>query len=182
MFPNLPTDNLYKFLGLSGIVIILTSSYVLLITLIELEEKIIDTKEQQRISVEKNRESSERLEEFGKIAERLAAIKKKKKLPQNADKSVLQYYSGSDLKKLDEKLHQSFHQRIIETINTEFNAQRVESLKQRAEQLKYASIFFNIFGFVLSLVGFTLWYRKVQKPQDMLLQSELEKSKSNQGE
>jgi hypothetical protein len=146
-FPSLPTDNLYKFLALSGLALILVS-FVFPGNLInDLELKSVDAQTQINLLAF---ESS--------ILERdVEAAGKKDSLPPD------------ELVKLDER-RQRLKAKLIET----------EGQKNRlAVLVRQVRLTFNLFriggfaGLAMSSVGFLLWYRRVQKPADLLARKQL---------
>lgn len=52
-FPSLPTDNLYKFIALAGIVVVILSIYSVETKILEVHDHIVDTEEDQHISLVK---------------------------------------------------------------------------------------------------------------------------------
>ncbi len=113
--PSLPTDNLYKFMALSGIILIISSFYIV-------------WKHADR--------SQELLREL------------------NAGLAVENTYSdnrGSDLSNLKLKLEE------LKFI-----------LKEKPSYMTFLLIS-QIIGLVLSIIGFGLWYLRVQKYQDIIL-------------
>jgi len=113
--PSLPTDNLYKFMALSGIILIISSFYIV-------------WKHADR--------SQELLREL------------------NAGLAVENTYSdnrGSDLPNLKLKLEE------LKFI-----------LKEKPSYMTFLLIS-QIIGWVLSIIGFVLWYLRVQKYQDIIL-------------
>jgi len=203
--PNLPTDNLYKFIALSGVVISLTCAIIPNITIKEIRDEIT--------TIETER---------GELEFEIKILKERKiEILTNIAKvdSMLDRYEyddlinvGIDLADLVERLHDPEHREYLQfiydnknnilpevkllegnrnqiqqlnEINNEirFKAHRIER-KLELLKLKTGEINSSIWkwaigllvGFIMMNYGFRLWYVKVQKLLDEKLKKELTKT------
>ena len=119
-FPTLPTDNLYKFIALFGIVIILFSFY---------------------LPFQSAKKSQELLREVDSVSKVINLMPKEER---------------------------------VKAYETTFK--KLEELKLILEQDK--SFYMGVLvvgvaiGTTLTIVGFSMWYKKVQKYQDMILENQ----------
>jgi exonuclease VII large subunit len=177
MFPSLPTDNLYKFLALSGVVILLFSAYFMKTRVLELEDQVEILKAEKQIGLEKIRsieECQKNLENIinNSIAEQTGKLKKDK------NKLELQY-SDTEIKQIQRELHETMLEQRIEAIKTTSKAKRLSQLiEQSSELVNWGSLCVGL-GVFLANIGFLLWYKKVQKPLDLRMQMELQRLQTN---
>ncbi len=146
--PILPTDNLYKFLALSGLALLVFIVVIPTNQINDIELKTIEVKTQ--ISL---------LELEGSVLKRDVDVAGTKKKP--TEEKVL---------KLMDR-HQQFNAKLIQ-----IQGQR-ERLAALSKQLGSALDLIWIGGFiglVMTNVGFYLWYVRVQKPADILANKQLE--------
>lgn len=129
--PNLPTDNLYKFLALSGIFLCITCL-------------VIKSVEFQSFS-----------------AKRANALNQLVDIQRDLDNIVITKDT------LDEAKKQT------QLINTEVEKERndIKALREPYDQNKSLYNLGIGVGFFVSIVGFLLWYLKVQRYEDKLLKS-----------
>jgi len=149
--PNLPTDNLYKFLALAGLAIAVLSFWHAEGKLSEIKYKIASLEGDVGLmkvyedALQKNRDSIR------------ASIKRK---------SV----SDEEMK----ELYKQHHEYLLK--NAEFQAKTkfVLVLIEEGKRVSTLSIWIETIGVLISYIGFQLWYIRVQKPNDMLLRKQLE--------
>lgn len=191
--PTIPTDNLYKFLAISGLTLFLVSPlyYHIFGRSVELETIAI-IKENNlfdleiktfREDMEANNRKRERLTERGiKLEAELTAI-----LPSSQAKDTKQKEIKADLVKNyeDEMLEQINEQKIISLKQEELYSKLKEQSKQNIEidaetqkllvdsrylkALWWTSQFGFLLGLSLFFGGLYLWYIRVQKFQDKIL-------------
>ena len=155
--PSLPTDNLYKFLAIFGIVICIFSIYIY--------------QNKYNLYTEEFFEVRKEFAKYGPMLDRVTLLLERietdpsdKSLPEN--KKLF----AATLDAID-KLNQE-----IKTGHeiAEYSKEKEERAWEEIRILwKYSKIFFFI-GVLMSIVGFYLWYVKVQKPLDKLLKKQLE--------
>lgn len=139
--PNLPTDNLYKFLAIFGLFLYLFG--IIFFT----------------FSLEKDTQINYELQ--AKVASSQFKIDKARIdcAEKNSGKTCLDPQKiGLDEGKLNDIL--------IDHIKNEF---KLKSLKELKDKYTYLFIGSGVIGLLLMLCGFYHWYRKVQKIQDALL-------------
>ena len=163
--PSLPTDNLYKFLALAGLLLLVFALVYPLdrLTELQLKQTKIDT-EWQTLALEVSR-----------LAEDSAGVRGEVDRLQKNPNANIQDTKGA----LDS----------IATISDRLHTLQIKqiSLNGKGQEIKIVSgdIFFMrkllVFGFllggILALIGFLGWYFRVQKPQDMLLRKSLKSNR-----
>lgn len=130
----IPRSNMYKYLALSGVAIIIVTLVFSVSQIFRIDNQILDTEE--RILVMEARL------EAGKNAE-----------------------GAEPRSELEQKLDE---------IRLEAARRKLEVLEERAFELKeWATILFTI-GLAVAAYGFTRWYRKIQRPMELLAQHQTE--------
>lgn len=169
--PNLPTDNLYKFLSLAGIVVVIMAVYFTVTKVSEVSDKIMDVQEGQDI-VSENIKSLERLVELlEKIVDNsIAELKGERK---KDDKKLELVYSESEIKNLMSEIRDSLAKIGVEKVRVEANTKRLTELHERSKKISHWGVFFIAIGMIMANFGFYLWYTRVQKPLDCILKREL---------
>lgn len=167
--PNIPTDNLYKFIALSGIIIVLLSIYIPKVKIAEVTDKIIDAKESKLILVVKVNNLESQVDRFkDKFG---PSIKENKE--NNKELKVENLYGELD------ELNDVLFLLKIERIKQKAITERIEVLENRSVEIFRWSIITLFNGLVMAFFGFWLWYSKVQKLHDLILKSEFISGKSN---
>jgi hypothetical protein len=163
--PTPPTDNLYKFLALTGLIITGISIIYPSIQLQEIQMQMVD--------VEIDSGSSESaLKELEAMVSNLEKRVSARELVFVLGKSRKEEASRSSSKELDTRIRE-FNNKLQETKKlldenakrTAENLRRSRKLKIRGQWLSILhaySIIGTVSGLIMSGVGFTLWYRRVQ--------------------
>jgi len=141
--PNLPTDNLYKFIALVGVVVLLAASYFPIIKARELRLAKIEIEGQMRlleIEVQHLQDTSKQLGSNETIGDC------------NREELVGKAYK---LKMKNEEI--------------KTNSKKVEVIGIDYELIRKIQVAGMILGFILSAFGFFLWYFRIQKYQDKQL-------------
>lgn len=216
MLPNLPTDNLYKFLALAGIVLIIFAfSYPvsqirddkLQIAVAEKEHKIAkvraDRKVQRANDLRGNYKSeSESLDseskllnlEYKEINEIVSAVDIQKTIPNKSAANIealnhaLEHQkslfaeldihrskiaaSNSNLKLIKEAMEEANDEVSLLNIQLEWHTHLLEEATNHLELFMLFVLLFGSGGFVLCNFGFTLWYNKIQRYQDAVLEKQ----------
>lgn len=144
--PTLPTDNLYKFLALSGLALLLFSMVYPLNTLNDLELKAVEARTQIKL-----------LELELSVLERNIDAASRKKEP-----------SPDEVARLSDRQQQL----KAKAIQNEGERERLTTL---VKQLRFAFnglIGGLLIGYALAHLGFYLWYVRVQKPADKLARTQ----------
>ena len=150
MLPNFPTDNLYKFMALSGLAL----AFGCLVIFIQISKN----KENKKAIVSAETFIGDRLKEDVDIYA---------KLGQETSSNELKSYA---LEKLEKAYPEYFAQN---TKNAKAKSELVAA--QRKIRVRFA-ISGIIIGLILSLSGFILWYFRVQRHLDRILLAELRKT------
>lgn len=167
--PSLPTDNLYKFIALSGVVIAIVSATGYLIFNWNFEKDKLLAKAAYKI----NNVETDQLQALG--------------LPTNWEE--FKDYAGtinsgqgmtidSDLPSNDAFKVAGYLKDTWKSLTeTEIMVSNLEYQKKRRFEYNLSIIVFFVIGVSMSIFGFFTWYFKAQKLQDMLLISTLEEAK-----
>ncbi|MCK4252391.1 hypothetical protein KAX97_13160 [candidate division WOR-3 bacterium] len=196
-FPQIPTDNLYKFMALSGITIIIVSllpfyhGHRIRVEAIRLsgETEKLDAQSNWLTSdIKELKEETDKLEREVDKLER--EVNKKTQQTSSAETKVVldEESSESEMTEKQEDEAAKFKDRldIIKTKNLEFiNAVRKHEIltiesATKVNELKYLSLALWIesivacicivAGSILAEKGFRLWHKRLQIPQDKILQ------------
>ena len=147
--PTLPTDNLYKFLALGGLVLLVASFAFPLIRISDIQVKLIEARRDGELL---KVETASFEKELDRVGQR----------PKVSSADAAWYRT-----------------RLLDLRIKEIQwSSRQEQIDQLTKELLFAQSFLGLgcgIGTVLSAVGFALWYRRVQKPNDLLLKRQLEK-------
>jgi hypothetical protein len=157
--PQFPTDNMYKFMAIFGLTIAL-GSYVVVDWRVSNKalEKISLDREKLKYETERSYDSDvmkaygDQIDEIDK--EKNPDLKQISELTEIYDKTAQQYFQNEKNKVLD-----SEYKNVDDDIKLLNNA------------LKYGIIV----GSVLTVIGFILWYFKLQRYQDNLIKKEATK-------
>jgi len=204
MIPNLPTDNLYKFIALSGLVILafsvtyplhLDQKVMILYDEYSLEKDQTRLEEDRlRYSIKALRESTEALQEKlskvvisnEEVVSNISAIKENLKNEEYREQvkfmheygdSVIPYRSETiEKNKHTKELQDEIHQLKLKEIYIANLEERINHLFKRRKVLNFISWIGSVLGGVLAGVGFILWYFKVQQVLDLKLKFEMHDS------
>ena len=141
--PSLPTDNLYKFIALTGLFVGVSSVFFM------------------EIQVERNRKT---------VATLTAQVDYKKYVVDKLESKTGNSLSNDQKLGLLAKLITE-EKKIIEKLAE--SKTDLDITKKRLRPIRLISLL----GFIASIIGFCLWYRRVQKPLDEILQLNLEKTR-----
>lgn len=180
--PNVPTDNLYKFLALTGI-------FIWLVAFIYPESKRQElTDEVTQLNGEIYRLDYEMKPLEAKTKELKKQIAKLDKLcgcgfksivtdsmivrPKIVDgeKNIVELSREIDtlMKEQDDLIHQT----NIKSMDIRVKRELIDNKIANVNELTEASLFLVPFGIILSMVGFFLWYYQTQTYQDSLLRQQ----------
>lgn len=145
--PSFPTDNLYKFMALSGLAILGFSTYIGFRTTFERSEKW-----------------REHYFEYRALELKLADIGGTTEPGTDAlDPSR----RGEDFRLRNPEFFREWDEHALEHLD-------LKSLDETYSQILNSCRGFGILGVALALFGFWQWYQKLQRPLDQLLRAELE--------
>lgn len=205
--PNLPTDNLYKFLFIAGVILIISGFIIFTTQYKTLYGKIEDIELQiQHIETETNflkQDNVEFITESKKILKKLKEIKnidsidfntKLQNLKDNLyDKEYREYFSFiiehkkdilpfyEESKKL-EIINEQYHTKDRQ-ITTNLNMARVKNKQLNRgitvlAILGIMTVLLTCFGYIIAKYGYKKWHILVQNPIDEKLQIELKQLKN----
>jgi hypothetical protein len=168
--PNLPTDNLYKFLALFGLALLISSNVIYFL----FADRLVDKAQtylrdssivlyDQKMTRQDKTDIQIKLNEL-KIQLQSARVKEKQKILN--DIQIEQTIINTDTTKLE-----GISKTIID-INYSLNS---EWFKAQAAYVIWILYIGTYGGLSLSIVGFILWYIKLQRYQDKLLKQKAEK-------
>lgn len=140
ILPTLPTDNLYKFIALSGLVILLFSVVYPYKLVTDLELKAVEAGTQVKL-----------LELESAAIEREIYVMEKEKEPARDEVEALRL---------------RHEQNKINSIKIEGEQERLSVLLKQLRTAFNSLMFGVLFGCVLAYIGFYLWYVRVQRPLD----------------
>ncbi len=153
--PNLPTDSLYKFMAIAGLVFIVSGIYFGLNKSHEFEIKMADvSKDSQIINVK----VTNLLEQTEELKEKVVEWEK------NRNEKLRETYI-TEVKQIRQNRDQ------LEILRIELN-QKLDLVKVTGFELKLARIYmyFGLFiGCLFVILGFTFWYLKVQFYLDKII-------------
>ena len=139
-YPSIPTDNLYKFIALSGLAITLLSITYPVSKVLELELAVVEAKsEKEKISIEDV--------EIKREIERL----EKEKNP--SSQTVI-------------LLRERMVQQRIKAVEFSKILRIIEIQLEWVQEYSYAAIVGLIIGPWIAIFGFIRWYIKIQRPLD----------------
>ena len=162
--PTFPTDNLYKFLAISGLFIVIFSLVYPRTRLSEITQKTIELETKEKIL---NIKSAELTYEMAELKKEVEAAKKRKS----------ESFTREELEKLlkksvDFQLKNTEHE--INLVNLEGVLKQINELHK---EFHFEWQFIKIGGYlglIISMVGFVSWYWLVQLPSDLLLRRQIE--------
>jgi hypothetical protein len=146
--PNPPTDNLYKFLAITGIIVLVLAYLMPYILLKDLTTQMIEQiGEANLLQIELN------------IVEREVTRLENNEMPTADDvtriRTMLDDIQRNDTKRKTKLM-------LIDDINQEFKV--ISKIANYAKSI----------GFFLTIIGFALWYEKLQRHQDTFVKREAE--------
>jgi len=183
--PNLPTDNLYKFIALTGVLLLFISIFYPEYQRIRIREEItLYNGEIKKLNIESDK-SKRKLKDIKEQVEKLDTISKIKSNSIVNDSVITRTRVLQGPKELVDLSLQI--DKLVEeylSIERDLSIQRVEvntklnlinDKEADLEDINELVNYLGGFSIVLSFLGFILWYEKTQKYQDRVL-----KEQSNQ--
>lgn len=196
--PSLPTDNLYKFIALSGLAIVLLVGYKFLNFQAYVDKACSD----ENLKLTELSFKSDQLKKDLEFLIKVIENKKRNIFEITKDYKDTSISTGTELKIYRDKLYESIKYNRLE-INKEIEwiglvdahlelkkrneelaqtrdeiemeLERIESIQHQFKKSLIFYVPFFIFGISISLIGFGLWYRKKQIFEDLIIKKESEK-------
>ena len=169
---DLPTDNLYKFMAIFGMLLIILP-FLVFPTIQNYKYRIIDLTTKAALK-------DNELKELEKIVKQV----EDKTRQLNKEEHIKNYENEFDVNKSREvneveKTVKDVFKKIeigeIESINLNNELKKVVADFNYFAILIYIIKVFPIIGFIISIIGFYLWYNKNQKYLDIIIKKESEK-------
>lgn len=171
--PNVPTDNLYKFLSISGLIILFFAIVLPQYAIFQLEMRLIDAKtNQEKFEIEREmvKTSIDRVmleqqvndtvlmlsEVSGESSSKLEATKIKELLAEHERLAV-------EINKLNQLAMSQIDQSAINEKN--------KLMLSRIKSLSSLSVFMMLIGVLVTILGFSMWYYKTQRFLDSAISS-----------
>lgn len=171
--PELPTDNLYKFMSIFGLLLFFSSYYFPWIRYTQIQPAIFDLEVEVSIS---ELEHKYLLEDLDSLDNNIQTLEQEvdglDKLPTEnlTHKSVGE--SEIKLNSIKDKLYQLKDLKRNSEKKTIILSNKVNRLEQLGHENKIIGIVFLVIstvGFILSVQGLKLWYQRLQGPLDKRL-------------
>jgi hypothetical protein len=190
-----PTDNLYKFLALTGLLLLIISVVLPGYALFSLELKRLEALKELNLTkaeIEKSKilqsesESAKHLVDAANLQVQAAQLrgesltKKKhlsrqelKELKQRVDEVEKAMNNLRDATKTFQSKSEALGKQVaiveLRTVDNEYQGEVLESINLALFFLKFLLFVGIIAGGLIAMVGFGLWYRKVQVFEDIIL-------------
>ncbi len=176
--PNFPTDNLYKFLAISGIVLFLVAVFYPEYRRTEIRDEItLYNSEINKLSIEKSKAKMKLDEIKNELDELEANIEIKKSTVNDSVISRVRVLSGKkEIVDLSHKIDRLVYEwkdinREIELKSIEINTKSklIDDKNSDVKVFDDAANILGPFSVLVMTLGFILWYEKTQKLQDKVL-------------
>ncbi len=183
--PSLPTDNLYKFLALSGLAIVLFSLVFPIIQISEIRLKIIEIETQMEVlEMDTGNVENDLIE---------ALVNKGNLSPQEKGQFrnyLIELFKKNAVKDWNEQSEPILRPEEQAPFRSRLNELRKKIAELKGQRRKFILLFSELrnyrwmlfiggsLGIVMSSLGFCLWYLIVQKPNDILLRKQVQNYKS----
>jgi len=192
-YPEIPTDNLYKFMALSGIAIIIASffpfyfQHKLHIQSLRIAgDKILLYSEHESL---KNK-TIRVLEKFDSTKQNVKYLHEISKLHKSKKTMTMKEFEkfSNELQKFEASKPELVIEETVEYIDDfldKYHQLKALSIQIATKELELSYInniiikgvilfyFCALVGFILSFTGFSLWYKKLQVPLDMTMKNKL---------
>ncbi|EMK6930140.1 hypothetical protein V9J79_001551 [Vibrio alginolyticus] len=170
MFPNLPTDNLYKFLALSGVLLFCVGNYFVLTEISKYEAM---SNEQKLAITELSIKSHWLLEQSDKLEKLVGnsiAAQNGTDFEKDTTKLLIRY-DDNEIKAMRKMIEDKQLEYRLEIARREHTIKIAKQLSAQIKKYNYGLIVWNLISVFISLWGFNKWYHRVQKPLDLSLGS-----------
>jgi hypothetical protein len=181
-----PTDTLYKFLAILGLLFFLTSIAAPIWLLRQLDNQANQySRDLKLLLLNTNswKDAAKQMERTSKESQ--AAHNRLEQTAQKFDKKEVGLESlARDLKlarevgERNEAAIKEFGEKILEwqkqNAEVEYRGDTYESTKSAVKQLLYFSTLGLLLGLGMTVLGFTLWYRRTQQYEDLILKNKVE--------
>lgn len=180
--PNLPTDNLYKFIALTGVILLVISIFYPEYQRKTLRDEIeVYNGEVRKLNLEKTK-SKEKQNELKKRIELLDeksncdcksivndSIIVRTKIIEGPKELV---ELSSEIDRLIEEYSQLNREFDLKSLEVSTKLALINNKENDLLEINEATDFFGPFSFFIAFIGFLLWYEKTQKFQDKVLKEQ----------
>lgn len=180
-FPEIPTDNLYKFIALSGLTLVILSflpnfhAYNHKVSLIRLDGEVKTLKKEvEWVSSDLKKLDNEIESAEMKIARPLSDILKGKAIEFEKHREEL-----DELRAKRSRHVEMLRKQIIKAIQISTKQQEQVYLGKRILIEIVIAGCTGILGVLLAVNGFVFWYKKLQLPQDIIISKKAKETKNN---
>ncbi len=150
--PSIPTDSLYKFIAMSGLFTFM--GFIFIPEYMSYEIKIKE--------ILLHGEINESTVDINENTKRIAILEEKVSLMKEYDdKLIIKYQSDLNLSKILNVRNQKI---LIKIDNKNM---LIDFYKNKINNYKLVRIVGSILSFLMMILGFYFWYKRVQKPLDM---------------
>jgi hypothetical protein len=163
-FPSLPTDNLYKFVALAGVAIIVSTLYLLVTQSLNIVDRVTNTREAAHTAIARHDIVLKRAQNLNELLKNSIAARNGtlKKDPQKLDIG----YSDDEIKAAMKSLEQSEEESALELVKVKDALERSKLELVAAICLLIMGLFAQAAGWSLAAWGFRCWYWRIQAPLD----------------
>jgi hypothetical protein len=182
--PTFPTDNLYKFMAISGLFVCIFSLVYPWTRISEIRLKILENNTKVKIL---HIESNELNKERDRLTKDIEALDKT--IDTTEEKRTLKSLNDKDIPNIKNKLveinlkYAAIHEKSMQVlIKCEQIQGRTEQIDALMKDFKVAWIFLivgSLVGVNIAVTGFYRWYFFIQKPSDLLLKKQVEEIRNS---
>jgi len=166
--PSPPTDSLYKFAALSGILLVVGALYFPRQLAWELQSKVEELELQRATAIIDQRVLKRRADRVEKIVDTSIATQNGEFKPDA--KRLWLTYSDVELKEMLRNLDLAGRDIAVGAATIESLSKESLRYQVRADEVEIASNIGLALGVLLSASGFSLWYLRIQRHQDLALE------------
>lgn len=162
--PTPPTDNLYKFMAISGLLSLAACLYFPLTYQIKLYDEVINDKQTAALTLEDTKYLRDKMDFLQEIVTNSILSKQGKYIePTNA---ITLHYSDSEIKQIYSDIYDFRHQIAISIAKMDTDNDRYEEHRYYYDKMKWFVDGLIFYSFVITLSGFILWYHRIQRHID----------------
>ena len=169
---DLPTDNLYKFMAIFGMLLIILP-FLVFPTIQNYKYRIIDLTTKAAL---KDNELKELEKNVKHVEDKTSQLNKEEHIKNYENEfDVNKSREVNEVEKTVKDVFKKIEIGEIESINLNNELKKVVADFNYFAILIYIIKVFPIIGFIISIIGFYLWYNKNQKYLDIIIKKESEK-------
>lgn len=198
-----PTDSLYKFLAISGILLLIYSSLIHEVLVERYEIASNTTLLEFKLASAESEYLDSRLHQFNLNSLTLKELKKETKhligkYKKSKDPKVTTFLAFLDREKIDliqdlkqfkqdenkiyDDIAEAHHKFLLQSAKADAAHRAYTWAQLKEKKAAFSSSFFGILGLLIFVVGMIMWYLKVQIPMDQRLANEVRKDENIQSQ